>query len=303
MIKLEITQESDGYKVTQCVAAYLPELQSLNLKKMMRSGDIKLNGYRIKKDFAVEDGDVIEVYMPVEYERSATLDIVYEDKNLIILNKQPGTVVAGNVDENTPELMSMVINYLKGKQEYSEKSGCIPFACFKLDIFTGGLVMFAKNGDIFEFVREAIAQRRIKRTFEAIIKGRPDYDRGEFQHFYVKDSDEKYRVSNTKIRGAVPIYTKYNVLKSNDIYSFVEIEPVTQYVNQERAHMEAAGFPILGDAIYGEPKLNKKLGIKYQALWATKIEFTTGVNNVLEYLNGKQVRTRDVNFPIVNLEE
>ncbi|MEG2958041.1 MAG: RluA family pseudouridine synthase, partial [Christensenellaceae bacterium] len=73
--------------------------------------------------------------------------------------------------------------------------------------------------------------------------------------------------------------------------------------NQERAHMEAAGFPILGDAIYGEPKLNKKLGIKYQALWATKIEFTTGVNNVLEYLNGKQVRTRDVNFPIVNLEE
>ncbi|MEG0914574.1 MAG: hypothetical protein RSG57_02355, partial [Christensenellaceae bacterium] len=71
MIKLEITQESDGYKVTQCVAAYLPELQSLNLKKMMRSGDIKLNGYRIKKDFAVEDGDVIEVYMPVEYERSA----------------------------------------------------------------------------------------------------------------------------------------------------------------------------------------------------------------------------------------
>lgn len=66
--------------------------------------------------------------------------------------------------------------------------------------------------------------------------------------------------------------------------------------------MEAAGFPILGDNLYGDMKANKKLGIKYQALWATTISFDTGVNNMLEYLNGKMIQTEDIDFPLVNFD-
>ena len=87
MIKLEITQEHQGLRITQCVSEFLPELQSLNLKKMIKAGDIKLNGCLIKKDFEVEPGDIIEVYVPIEFQRFPLLDIVYEDKNLIVLNK------------------------------------------------------------------------------------------------------------------------------------------------------------------------------------------------------------------------
>ena len=302
MIKLEITQEHQGLRITQCVSEFLPELQSLNLKKMIKAGDIKLNGCLIKKDFEVEPGDIIEVYVPIEFQRFPLLDIVYEDKNLIVLNKQPGTVVVGRVDRNTPELMSMVINYMRDAGEYSEESGCIPFACFKLDVYTGGLVLFAKNAEYFEALREAVRQRRLARTFRAIVKGCPEYERGEFQHFYVKDGDDKYRVSAKKMRGSVPIYTRYRVLESNGIFSVVEIEPVTQYLNQERAHMEAAGYPILGDRLYGDARANKKLGIKYQALWANRIRFNTGVNNMLEYLNGKTIETEDIDFPLVYFE-
>ncbi|MDY3005055.1 MAG: RluA family pseudouridine synthase [Christensenella hongkongensis] len=303
MIKLEIEKEQEGSKVTQCVAASLPELQNLNLKKMIKTGDIKLNGCRIKKDFEVEDGDIIEVYVPVEYERFPLLDVVYEDKNILVVNKQPGTVVTCTAaTPNAPELMSMVINYMKDGNEYSEESGCIPFMCFKLDIYTGGLVMFAKNAEYFEAIREAIRQRRIKRVFRAIVKGCPEYERGQFQHFYVKDDKDNYRVAKTKLRGSVPIYTRYQVVESNGIYSIIDIEPVTQYLNQERAHMEAAGFPILGDNLYGDMKANKKLGIKYQALWATTISFDTGVNNMLEYLNGKMIQTEDIDFPLVNFD-
>ncbi|MEG1991482.1 MAG: pseudouridine synthase, partial [Christensenella sp.] len=239
---------------------------------------------------------------PIEYERFPLLDIVYEDKNLIVLNKQPGTVVIGSEGDDSPELMSMVINYMRDAGEYSEELGCIPFACFKLDIYTGGLVMFAKNAEYFEAIRVAVRERRVRRVFRAIINGYPEHERGEFQHFYVKDAEDKFRVSSKKIRGALPIYTRYNVVESNGIFSIADIEPVTQYLNQERAHMQAAGYPILGDKLYGNDKVNKKLGIKYQALWATKISFNTGVNNMLEYLNGRVIETEDVNFPLVNFD-
>ncbi|MEG1473570.1 MAG: RluA family pseudouridine synthase [Christensenella sp.] len=302
MIKLEITEEQRGKKITECVREYLPEFVDVNLKKMIRAGDIKLNGCLIKKDFAVEPEDIIEVYAPIEYERFPLLDIVYEDKNLIVLNKQPGTVVIAHEGDDSPELMSMVINYMRDAGEYSEELGCIPFACFKLDIYTGGLVMFAKNAEYFEAIRVAVRERRVRRVFRAIINGYPEHERGEFQHFYVKDAEDKFRVSSKKIRGALPIYTRYNVVESNGIFSIADIEPVTQYLNQERAHMQAAGYPILGDKLYGNDKVNKKLGIKYQALWATKISFNTGVNNMLEYLNGRVIETEDVNFPLVNFD-
>lgn len=302
MIKLEITEEHAGMRLTECVEENLPELGTKSLKKMIKTGDIKLNGCLIKKDFPVEPGDIVEVYAPVEYERFPLLDIVYEDKNLIVLNKQPGTVVVGQVDQNTPELMSMVINYMRDAGEYSEEFACIPFMCFKLDIYTGGLVMFAKNAEYFEAIREAICQRRLRRVFRAIVKGCPEYERGDLRHFYVKDNKDQYRVSEKKMSGAVPIYTRYQVVESNGIFSILDIEPVTQYLNQERAHMEAAGLPILGDQVYGNGKINKKLGIKYQALWATRIWFDTGVNNMLEYLNGRVIQTDDVNFPLVNFD-
>ncbi|MEF9988015.1 MAG: RluA family pseudouridine synthase [Christensenella sp.] len=302
MIKLEITEEQRGKKITECVREYLPEFADVNLKKMIRAGDIKLNGCLIKKDFAVEPEDIIEVYAPIEYERFPLLDIVYEDKNLIVLNKQPGTVVIAHEGDDSPELMSMVINYMRDAGEYSEELGCIPFACFKLDIYTGGLVMFAKNAEYFEAIRVAVRERRVRRVFRAIINGYPEHERGEFQHFYVKDAEDKFRVSSKKTRGALPIYTRYNVVESNGIFSIADIEPVTQYLNQERAHMQAAGYPILGDKLYGNDKVNKKLGIKYQALWATKISFNTGVNNMLEYLNGRVIETEDVNFPLVNFD-
>jgi 23S rRNA-/tRNA-specific pseudouridylate synthase len=301
MIRLEAAPEFDGLKTTECIANMVPELGKYNLKRMLRNGDIRLNGSRIGKNFAVTGGDIIEVYTPIEFERVPLLDICYEDRNMIVLNKQPGSVVAGNAGKDVPDMLSAVINYMRDTGEYSEEGGIIPFPCFKLDIFTGGLVIYAKNGDMFEVLREALRQRRIKRVFQAIVKGCPEQRVGEFRHFYVKDGKDKYRVANRKIKDAVPIYTKYRVLKTNGDFSLVEIEPVTQYMNQERAHIEAAGYPILGDMVYGDGRLNKRMGIRYQALWATAVEFTTGINNVLEYMNGKQVYTDDINFPLVNM--
>lgn len=296
-----MSAEMSGAKLKECVGAAFPELDKI-IKKMLRAGDIKINGDKITKDCVVEAGDLIEIYMPVEFERYPLIDIVYEDKNIIVANKQPGTAVTALQNRDVPDLLSMVINHMKSKGEYSEEVGAIPFACYKLDIYTGGLVIFAKNGDFFEVLRKALAERRIKRHFQAIVKGSPKYENGEFQHFYVKESDNKYKVANRRIQGAVPIYTKYDIIKTNGKYSLLNVEPVTQYMNQERAHLEAAGYPILGDAVYGDARLNKKMAIRYQALWAHRVDFYTGTGNMLEYLNGRTIETEDINFPLVHMD-
>ncbi|MDL2236744.1 RluA family pseudouridine synthase [Christensenellaceae bacterium OttesenSCG-928-K19] len=300
MIRLSVLPAQQDMAMTEFIAEALPELKNTNLKKMLRKGDVKLNGSVVKKDGALAAGDVVEVYMPIELDRAPSMEICYEDENIIVLNKQPGMLVTAGKGDDAPDLMSMVINYMKDKGEYFEDSGYIPFPCHKLDVYTGGLTLFAKNGDMFEQLREAKNQRRIKHVFQAIVKGSPEGEKGEFKHFYVKDSETKYHISDRQARGSVPIYTTYKVLRSNGEYSLLQVEPVTQIYNQERAHLEAAGYPILGDNVYGVPRLNKKLGIRYQALWATEIRFATGVNNVLEYLNGTKVMTDEIGFPLVN---
>lgn len=300
MIRLEITSNKPGIYVTDAVLELVPDLKNYNLNKILKNGEIRLNGIKINKDYEIAYGDVIEIYAKIESSDIAPLDICYEDKNFIIVNKQPGVSIVNPERSKVPDLLTAIEIYMKENGEYSERGGYVPFPCFNMDKYTGGLVMFAKNGDMYETFKEAMAQRRIKRIFKAIIKGCPPEKNGTFQHFYTKNANKATQTVTQNSRNSIPVYTKYRVIRSDGRFSLVETEPVTGLEEQERVHMSAAGYPIIGDPVYGDNRLNKKLGIFHQALWATDIEFTTGVNNMLEYLNGKQVYTDDIVFPIVD---
>lgn len=298
MVRLDVTSELEGMKTTEAVLHYYPRLSAYNLKKMLRQGDIRLNGARIKKDFETAEGDMIEIYLPEELKEVPQLDISYEDRNIIVVNKQPGLAV--NEPEAPRTVLTLIRDHMEDADEYIEELGCIPFALDYLDTYTGGLTLVAKNGDAFDYLREASRQRRIRHIYQAIVCGCPQNDTGEFQHFYFKEG-QKIRVLKHKPQGAVPMFTRYRVLRSNGEYTLLELEPVTDIVDQVRIQLEAAGYPVIGDPLYGNARENKRLGVRYQALWSTEIAFATGVNNILEYLNGKCVRTNDIMFPLVNI--
>ena len=300
MVRLDVTENLSGISTTQAVVTALPALSGYNLKKMLRGGDIRLNGARIRKDYETAVGDIIEVYLPEELQGAPELDVVYEDRNILILNKRPGWLVQAPAGSGERDMLTLVRQYMIDEHEYIEELGCIAFAVDNLDQFTGGLTMFAKNAESFDYLRLSARQRRIRRVFQAIVVGRPPHDRGEFQHFYLKDG-RREGIYSDKPPGGVPIYTRYKVLNTSGAYSLLEVEPVTGYLNQERMHLTAAGYPIVGDPVYGDPRVNRKTGIRYQALWSTEVGFATGVNNILEYLNGRCVRTKDILFPLVNL--
>ena len=132
------------------------------------------------------------------------------------------------------------------------------------------------------------------------MRGQPPKEVGEFQHFYLRDG-QKEHVLDSRPPGAVAMYTRYQLLRTNGEFSLLELEPVTGVRDQVRIHLLAVGYPVVGDPVYGDPRLNKRMGLRYQALWSTELAFATGSNNFLEYLNGQWVRTDDIRFPVVNI--
>lgn len=298
MTRLDITPQLAGLKTTAAVLRAFPRLAPYNLKKMLRQGEIRLNGMRIKKDFETAAGDIIEIYLPPEIREIPRLEVCYEDRNLLVINKTQDIPVRN--DEGRPNLLSMVRDHMLGRNEYMEELGAVPFALDMLDEHTGGLTLVAKNADAYDCLHEAGRQRRIRHIYQAIISGCPEKETGEFEHFYFRDTQHEQVLSH-RPQGAVPMYTRYHVLQSNGEYSLLELEPVTNIPNQVRIHLLAVDYPIVGDPVYGDARLNKRMGLRYQALWSTEISFSMGSGNFLEYLNGQRVATDDIRFPLVNL--
>lgn len=299
MTRLDITDELQGLKTTEAVLKAFPRLAPYNLRKMLKQGDIRLNGVRIRKDFETAAGDIVEVYLPPEIQETPRLEICYEDRNIIVINKMPGIPVRDD-SGGREDLVSMIRAHMENKDEYIEELGCIPVPLDLLDEFTGGLTLVAKNSDAYDTLREASRQRRIRHVYQAIVRGEPEEEMGEFQHFYLREGPREHVLAN-RPPGAVPMYTRYHLLSTNGEFSLLELEPVTGVRNQVRIHLFAVGYPVVGDPVYGDPRLNKRMGLRYQALWSTELAFSTGTNNFLEYLNGHWVRTDDIHFPLVNI--
>ena len=300
MIKLNVPQGQNGEKLSKCVGDMLPNLQQSDLKKMFKKGDIKVNGKRFKKDAAICEGDMLEVYLPPEAHPYPTLEIAFEDNNIIIVNKKPGISVVNDKNDGKPTLEDLLKTYMEEKGEYAPECGCMPHACHRLDHNTGGLTIFAKNNEIYDPLIEAIRQRRIVKFYKTIAVGEMPKEKDELRGFLYKDPRaSKVKIVNGNVRGSLPIVTRYSVEKTNGKLSWLNVELVTGRTHQIRAHLASIGNPILGDDKYGSRSANKKYGVRYQALWATKIVFYTGANNVLAYLDKKEVETNNIEFPYI----
>ncbi len=300
MVRLDIPAGQDGKSLLTCIPQMLPGIKPGDLKKILRKGDVKVNGARVKKDAEVSEGDVVEVYLPQNVAPYPQLDIVYEDANLLVVNKQPGISVVEDREDGKPTLLSLAVKYMMESNLYFKETGDVPFACHRLDHNTGGLTMFSKNAEYFDLITQALSQRRIAKFYRTIVVGRPPKDADELHGYLEKDSGAaRVRVINRKTRSALPIVTRYKVLKSNGDLSVLEVELVTGRTHQIRAHMASIGTPVLGDDKYGDRRVNKRYGVKYQALWATRLQFYTGPNNLLSYMDGKVIETDQINFPFV----
>ena len=312
MKELEVKANDAGQRLDRFIGKAVPLLPESLLQKYIRLKRIKLNGRGAKRDARLAAGDRIQLYINDEFfekprEENAylkvgapRLDIVYEDENLLLLDKKPGVLChsAGAWDYNT--LIAHVQAYLAQKGEWKprEENSFAPALCNRIDRNTGGIVIAAKNAETLRILNDKIRDREIDKYYLCAVHGRPKPPEGRLENFLFKDAQKnQVYVKDRPEPGAKTAVTEYKLLRSKGPLSLVECRLLTGRTHQIRAQMAHAGWPLLGDGKYGSERFNRDYGEKGQALYSYKLRFDFPTDaGLLNYLRGREFEVDKVDF-------
>ena len=311
MKEFTITQNDAGQRLDRFLAKAVPLLPASLAQKYIRLKRVKLNGKRAERDTRLTAGDTLQLYINDEFfdtpkEENAyltvaapKLHIVYEDENILLVDKKPGQAVHPHDGaEYGRTLIDHIQAYLYAKGEWKprEEHAFAPALCNRIDRNTGGIVIAAKNAEALRIMNQKIKDRELDTRYLCIVHGTPKPAEGTLKGYLFKDAvKNRVYVTPQPQKGAKTCATRYKTLKSKDGLSLVECELITGRTHQIRAQMAAAGWPLLGDGKYG--KLDKRYNRTYQALYSYKLRFCfTTDAGILSYLNGKTFEVASVDF-------
>ena len=314
MHELIIGHNDAGQRLDKFITKTL-DLPTSLLYKSIRLKKIKVNRKRAENNTILKAGDTVQCFLSDEFFEKKVdkhsfesitprLDIIYEDANIMLLNKRPGVSVHEDEDGSTNTLITHVQAYLYQKGEYDPRSeqSFAPALCNRIDRNTGGIVIAAKNAEALRVMNEKIKSREIDKFYLAAVHGVPSPKSATLRAYLLKD-DRKNIVrvyDKNPPRGAKEIVTRYTVVAKREECSLVEVELLTGRTHQIRAHMAHAGHPLLGDGKYGINKSDRARGYKYQALYSYRLRFSFKNENetILDYLSGKEFKIpkKDIYF-------
>ena len=312
MREITIKKNDAGQRLDRFVAKALPLLPPALLQKYIRLKRIKVNGKGSARDVRLAEGDVLQLYIndeffdqPTEENRFLSifkpqLDIVYEDENLLLVNKRPGLVVHADETEKVNTLINHIQAYLYQKKEWSprQENAFAPALCNRIDRNTGGIVIAAKNAETLRILNDKIRDHELRKSYLCITVGRPRPAEGRIEGFLYKDEVKKQVTFHDRpIPGGKTAVTLYRTLETRGPLSLVECELLTGRTHQIRVSMARIGCPLLGDGKYGNGQVNRKYGETKQALYSYRLSFDfTTDGGALEYLRGRTFTVEDVPF-------
>jgi 23S rRNA pseudouridine955/2504/2580 synthase len=300
-----------GQRLDKFISKAVPALPQSLMYKEIRRKNIKVNGKRAQISDKLCEGDVVALYVKDEFfasvrekydflTASRKLDIVYEDENLMLLNKSVGVLSHPDNNEYNDTLISRVQRYLYEKGEYDPKAenSFTPSLVNRIDRNTGGIVIAAKNAESLRILNLKLKNREIHKYYLCVVHGIINKKSGVLEAWMIKDEGKnKAEVFDKEIPGGKLMKTKYSVLAEKNDLSLVEVELLTGRTHQIRAQFAHIGHPLLGDGKYGTNALNKKYGYKKQFLYSQKLGFDFESDaGQLNYLNGMEFETQEVWF-------
>lgn len=301
MKEIAITKDKANQRIDKFVRRYLNDAPLSFIYKLFRKKDVKINNHWVKENYILQENDVLKIFVtdaqleefnkPKKIEDlKLNFDIIYEDKNILIVNKPKGLLVHGDESEKRITLMNMVLSYLYKKGEYqNDRTGFIPSPCHRLDRNTSGLVVFAKNVISSQIIMELFKDHtNIFKSYYALVVGEIN-ESGKIDAPLLKDEKTGFVKVQSVFNGAKKAVTLYKRLETVKNYSLVEATLITGRTHQLRVHFSYINHPIIGDQKYGDFNTNKKFDSRfnyhYQFLHAHALEFKN-VPGELSYLSG-----------------
>ena len=313
-----IDKNDSSQRVDRFTAKVASSLPASLLQKFIRLKRIKVNGKGTKRDYRLCVGDVVQMYINDEFFEAQNsdnaylkitdpaLDIIYEDDNIILINKPTGVLCHSDGDYDYSALISRLQAYLyiSGAWRPRDENSFTPALCNRIDRNTTGIVIAAKNAEALRIINEKLKLQEIDKYYLAIVHGMPDPPNATLEGFIFKDS-VKNRVYVTKYNkpGAKSALMEYRTVKTKKHpageISLLECRLITGRTHQIRAQLADVGYPILGDGKYGRGDLDKPYNEEKQALCSYKLVFSFKTDaGLLSYLDSREFKLGTV--PVVN---
>ena len=311
MKTVTIKSNDAGQRLDKFLTKAYPNLPASMLYKSIRKKDIKCNGKRCEISTRLQEGDVLTMYLKDEFFQQEAreydflkapdkITVVYEDENIMLLDKKPGLIVHPDENYHFDSLIARVQHYLYEKGEYDpeDEHSFAPALINRIDRNTGGIVMAAKNAETLRIMNEKVKNRELDKRYLCVVCGRMPKKEDTLEGYLEKnESQNRVYISKKPVPGGKSICTRYRVLEEKKDYSLLEVELLTGRTHQIRAHLASIGHPLAGDGKYGTNAQNKQTGFRYQALYSYRLKFTfTSDAGILSYLNGQEFSVNNIWF-------
>lgn len=294
-----IGKNDEGQRLDSFMKKIMPQSPSGIIYKYIRTNKIKLNSKKPKPDVRLSEGDEIKYFGDSSFLKaktftpaSYTLDVLYEDEHILVVNKPRNMASQPDGVHKDNTLIDNIKNYLYAKGEYTPESenSFSPALCNRIDYNTCGICIAGKNAESLRLLNEKVKSREIRRFYTCITIGVPKPESGKISGNILKKAAENksYVVKS----GGKNAETHYKVLKHNGKYALCQVEIISGRSHQVRAHMSHIGYPLYGDFKYGAATGSG------QYLMANKVLFDFKSDaGILNYLKNKTVEAEH-NFHI-----